>query len=246
MRSMQATQTRKLSESVSSQPDTTTARLLKRADLAGHPATVLKDEGDGAARLSRHDLPDGSVVLKEWAPRGRLMRLWARMLMRREIRHYRLLAGTPGIPGYRGHEGDTVLLIDYVDGQPIRRQLPRELLLPGLDDLERVLQAVHARRFVHLDLHQKLNALIDGRGRAWLVDLGQGLDCSKGLLRGLLFPALARVDRNALLKFRARYAPDTFDPAARARLVARHGPRRDRWAKRVGRALRRLAARDAD
>ncbi len=217
-----------------------------RADLTGHPATVLKDEGEGAARLTRHDLPGGSVVLKEWAPRGRLLRWWARTLMRREIRHYRLLAGTPGIPRYRGHEGDTALLIDYVDGQPIRRQLPRELLLPGLADLERVLDAVHARRFVHLDLHQKLNALIDGQGRAWLVDLGQGLDCSRGLLRRLIFPALVRVDRAALLKFRARYAPETFDPESRARLVARHGARRDRWAKRVGRALRRLATRDAD
>jgi hypothetical protein len=243
---MQATQARKLSESVSSQPDTTTARALTRADLAGQPVTVIKDEGEGAARLTRHDLPGGAVVLKEWAPRGRLMRWWARTLLRREIRHYRLLSGTPGIPRFRGHEGDTALLIDYVDGQPIRRQLPRELLLPGLDDLERVLDAVHARRFVHLDLHQKLNALIDGQGHAWLVDLGQGLDCSRGLLRRLVFPALVRVDRAALLKFRARYAPETFAPEARARMVARHGARRDRWTKRVGRALRRLATRDAE
>jgi len=235
----------KQSESVSSQPDTTTGRSLSRADLAGLPFTVLKDEGEGAARLTRHDLPGGAVVLKEWAPRGRLLGWWARTVMRREIRHYRLLAGTPGIPRYRGHEGDTALLIDYVDGQPIRRQLPRELLLSGLADLERVLAAVHARRFVHLDLHQKLNALIDGQGRAWLVDLGQGLDCSRGLRR-LIFPALVRVDRAALLKFRARYVPETFDPELRERMVARHGVRRDRWPKRVGRVLRRLATRNAD
>lgn len=230
---------------MSSQPDTTNALPLDRAALAACAATVLKDEGDGAARLRRFDLPQGRVVLKEWQPRGRLMRWWARTLMRREIRHYRLLHGCRGIPRYRGHEGDRALLIDYVDGQPIRRQLPRHLLLPGLDDLERVLAELHARRFVHLDLHQKLNALIDGEGHAWLIDLGQGLDCSRGVVRRLLFPALARVDRNAVLKFRARYAPETFDPRERERLVARHGARRERLPKRIGRVLRRLATRDS-
>lgn len=229
---------------MSSQPDTTNAPPLGRAALEGWPATVLKDEGEGAARLRRFDLPRGRVVLKEWRPRGRLMRWWARILMRREIRHYRLLDGCRGIPRYLGHEGDEALLIEYVDGQPIRRQLPRQLLLAGLDDLEAVITGLHARRFVHLDLHQKLNALIDGEGRAWLIDLGQGLDCSRGVLRRLIFPALARVDRNAVLKFRARYAPDTFHPDERERLVARHAVRRERWPKRIGRALRRLATRE--
>jgi len=72
------------------------------------------------------------------------------------------------------------------------------------------------------------------------VDLGQGLDCSRGWLRRALFPRLARVDREAVLKFRARYAPDTLDPAQRDRLVARFAERRERWPKRFGRALRRL------
>jgi len=72
------------------------------------------------------------------------------------------------------------------------------------------------------------------------VDLGQGLDCSRGPLR-LLFPALARIDRNAVVKSRARYAPDTLDPAARERLVARYGTSRDHWLKRVGRRLRKAA-----
>jgi RIO-like serine/threonine protein kinase len=228
---------------VSSQPDTSAEPSLTRARLLGWPATVLKDEGEGAARIVRFDLPDGGVILKEWAPRkSRLLALWARMLMRREIRHYRRLAGCPGIPPYLGHEGDAALMVRYVEARPIHRKLPPELLRTGLDDLERVLSAMHERRFVHLDLHQKLNALIDAQGHAWLVDLGQGLDCSHGLLRRLIFPVLARVDLDAVLKFRARYAPETLEPAQRERLVARFGARRDRWPKRLGRALRRLVA----
>ncbi|HYN64576.1 MAG TPA: hypothetical protein VES36_08230, partial [Candidatus Limnocylindrales bacterium] len=161
--------------------------------------------------------------------------------MRREIRHYRLLDGTPGIPRFLGHEGDAAVYVQFIDAVPVHRRLPAPLLRRGLDGLEHTLTALHERRFVHLDLHQKLNALIDQEGRAWVVDLGQGLDCSRGLVRRLIFPALARIDRNAVLKFRARYAPDTLDPAQRDRLVARYRTSRDHWPKRIGRLLRRVA-----
>jgi hypothetical protein len=229
---------------VSSQPDTSTAGLT-RAALQGHPATVLKDEGEGAARLVRFDLPGGPVIVKEWEPkRSRTMAVWARWLMRREIRHYRLLDGCEGIPRLLGAEGDAALILQFIEARPIARKLPAPLLAAGLNDLERVLGALHARRFVHLDLHQKLNTLIDERGHAWLVDLGQGIDCSRFPFR-LLFPLLVGIDRKAVLKFRARYAPDTLDPATRDRIVARYGARRDWWPKRFGRAVRRAVTRDS-
>jgi hypothetical protein len=227
---------------VSSQPDTSIAPGLTRAFLLGFPATVLKDEGEGAARVVRYDLPAGPVILKEWEPRSGPLRVWARWLMRREIRHYRLLDGCAGIPRFLGSEGDGALIVQFVEARPMARTLPPELLHAGLQDLERVIEAMHARRFVHLDLHQKLNTLIDPQGNAWLIDLGQGIDCSRGLWR-LLLPLLAPIDRRSVLKFRARYAPETIDPADRERIVARYGARREWWPKRIGRALRRVVMR---
>jgi RIO-like serine/threonine protein kinase len=224
---------------VSSQGDTAHTPLSLE-DLKGHPHTVLKDEGQGAARVVRYDLPEGPVVLKEWIPKGsRLMAAWARLWMRREIRHYRSLNGTSGVPHYRGHDGDTALIIEFVEGTPIHRGLPPERLHPGLDSLDRVLEALHAARFAHLDLHQKLNALIDTSGHTWVIDLGQGLDCSRGVLRRMIFPLLARVDRIAALKFRARYAPETLPEKDRERLVKRFSRRNTPWQKSLGRKLRR-------
>lgn len=208
-------------------------------ELSRHPSVALKDEGEDAPTVVRYDLPGGPVVLKSWAPRrSRLLRWWARLLMRREIRAYRLLAGCPAVPAYRGHYGDHALLIDYVDAAPLKRRLGAERLEAAMAGLETALAALHARRFAHLDLHQRLNALVAEDGRVWLIDLGQGVDCSRGPL-AWLFPLLAAIDRRALTKFRARYAPQLLPEATRERLVARHkGSRWRAWAS-LRRAVRR-------
>jgi hypothetical protein len=204
---------------------------------------VLKDEGEQAPRVVRYDLPDGAVVLKLWDPSGsRLLRWWARLLMRREIRHYRLLQGCPAVPAYRGHYGEAGLLLEYVPAAPLKRQLKHRLGQDGLEralvNLEGSMELLHARRFAHLDLHQKLNALVGPDERVWFVDLGQGVDCSRWPLRAL-FPLLAWVDRRALVKFHSRYAPALLPEDVRERLVERHrGTRWRRW-KALRRKVRR-------
>lgn len=224
-------------------PGLTAPELPPREELARWPATVLKDEGDHSARVVRYDLPGGSVVLKEWVPaNSRIYRWMARFLMRREISHYRLLDGTPGIPRFVGAYDDTAFVMEWVDGLPLKRDLPLEVLEPGLDAIEGVVAAIHAKHFVHLDLHQKLNFLVGPNGRVWLIDLGQGLNCSRSrsLLRSWLFPLLRRVDRRAIFKFRARYAPHTFGEGVRDEFVAKHARRRSKRWKHLHRRLREL------
>ena len=214
-------------------------RALTLSDLEGQPSEVLKDQGPGAARVVRYDLKQGSVILKTWLDGGsRILGFYGKSLLKREIRHYQQLDGCRGIPRFLGQVGRFGLILEYVDGLPVHRKLEERRLMSGLDDLERVLAELHSRRFAHLDLHQKLNVLIDPAGRAWLIDLGQGVDC-RGLLGRLVFPLLARIDRAAVLKFRARYAPATFPEDDRERLVDRHGTRRSWWPKRIGRWARR-------
>jgi hypothetical protein len=216
-----------------------------REELERHPCLVLKDEGPGSPRVLRYELPGGAVVLKEWAPSGsRIMDLWAGVIMRREIHNYRVLSGVPGIPRFLGAYGPRCFLIEWVDAEPLRRRLPQKMKERGLDELEEVLSGLHERRFVHLDLHQRLNALFGRERGVWLIDLGQGVDCSRGLLRRLLFPWLARVDRRAILKFRARYAPLTLPAADRERLIERHAKHGGRAWKNFHRRLRNRLLRE--
>lgn len=231
---------------MSNSPPTVIDPPVARERLADFPAEVLKDEGPGAPRVVRYELPEGPLVLKEWQVRGVLMGWWARQIMRREIQHYRLLTGLRGIPRFFGAYGKSAFLIEWVDAVPLKRHLGVELMSRALDDLEQVLAGLHARRFVHLDLHQRLNTLVNAEGRVWLVDLGQGLDC-RGWLRGLLFPLLASIDRRAVMKFRARYAPDTLDAERRDKAVARYGGERSSSPfKRFHRWVRGMLTREND
>jgi len=231
---------------VSSAAPTQIAPPCTREELSGFPSELVKDEGPGAPRVTRFQHPSGALILKEWAPSGHfLFRWWARQIMRREMQHYALLDGTPGVPRFRGSFGRNAFLIEWVDAVPLKRRIGRELMERALDNLEVVLEGLHARRFVHLDLHQRLNTLVAKDGTVWLIDLGQGLDCSHGWWRRLLFPGLARVDRRAVDKFRARYVPHTLDPARRERLAKRYQVRTGSPFKRFHRWVRRLLTGEA-
>jgi hypothetical protein len=220
---------------------------LRREELDKYPATILNNEGlkDREARVVAYDLPGSRVVLKEWKPKsGALIRWWSRRIIQREMRHYEALQGVRGIPRFLGRLDDRAFLIEYVEAQPIRRRLPRPLLEAGMKSLEGVLEGMHARRFVHLDLRNKGNILIDARGGAWVIDLQQGLDCSRGILRRLFFPLLKRFDEKAILKFRARYMPETLDASIRDRLVKKHCVRKTSWVPLFGNFLLNLMVKD--
>lgn len=222
---------------MSSKADTT---IWTIEELSRFPSRVLKDEGDHSARLTVFETPRGPVVLKTWRPTGsRLYRAWARFFMGREMRFGARLDGTPGLPRFLGRLDAVSFLCEWVPGVPLARGLPQPRIDAALSGLEAALAALHARRFVHLDLHQKRNVLVGPAGECWLVDLGQGLLCAGPILRWI-FPLLAAVDRRSVIKFRARYAPHTLPAAERERLVARHAERNGRTWKAFHRRVREL------
>lgn len=181
--------------------------------------------------MVRCDLPDGPIVLKEWnPPHGWFHRGIARFLIRREVRNYARLAGVAGVPRFLASYGSVAFAVEYVDGEPPSTDLAQRdpgRIRRALDSLESVVASLHGRRFCHLDLRHRRNVVIDAAGDTWIVDLAQGVPCARWPLRWL-FPVLARADRSAILKYRARYAPETLEPRDRARLVARYGRRRRR------------------
>ena len=65
---------------------------------------------------------------------------------------------------------------------------------------------MHERGVYHLDLRQRQNLLVDEEGTLDVVDFGAAL-APRGPLRWLFGPVLGSVDRQAALKYLARFAP---------------------------------------
>jgi serine/threonine protein kinase len=134
--------------------------------------------------------------------------LW---LIQNEWRVYSRLIGVEGIPNAIERIDRFAFAIEYIPGSPIRRgeDLPSSFFA----DLANVLQEVHSRGVVHLDLRHKGNILISEKGKPFIIDFNSSLFFGeKGFFRRFLFSALRWVDHGGLLKLKERVSPSLMTP----------------------------------
>jgi serine/threonine protein kinase len=107
--------------------------------------------------------------------------------------------------------------MEFIPGRPLLRG---EALPPSFfSDLGQVLEDLHARGVVHLDLRHKGNILISERGELFLIDFNSSFAFKeKGILRRYLFPLLRWVDYGGLLKLKERISPDLMTSEERSSL----------------------------
>jgi hypothetical protein len=152
------------------------------------------------------ETPAGRVVVKDFAPRGRLVRAclgpW---LNRREMRAYRALAGCASVPRLLGPIDRLAFAVEYRPGQPLSRRVHGRTPPGFADALEQAVRALHRRGVAHLDLRHRSNVLLGEDGRPVLLDFASAL-CLRpgGLGARWLLPLLARLDLRAVEKWRAR------------------------------------------
>ena len=151
-------------------------------------------------------------MVKDVHPRSFFFRwalgLW---LIHKEWKIYSRLAGIQGIPKAVERIDRFAFAMEFVPGKPIQRG---EALSPSFFcDLERVLEEVHSRGVVHLDLRHKGNILVSERGEPYLIDFNSSFSFKeKGFLRHFLFPILRWVDYGGMLKLKERVAPSLMSP----------------------------------
>ena len=154
--------------------------------------------------LVRHE--GGLVVVKDFAPRGPLVRsCLGPWLTRREQRAWRALDGHPSVPRWVGAIDRLAFAVEYRPGRTLfgaRRQPVPEGFLAALAD---ALAEMHRRGVVHLDLKNRTNVLSDEHGRPVLIDFGSAFVFAPGgrAARWLL-PLFAFFDRRALDKWNAK------------------------------------------
>ncbi|MAF83852.1 MAG: RIO1 family regulatory kinase/ATPase [Gammaproteobacteria bacterium] len=150
------------------------------------------------------------LIIKQ--PMGSLLVRWfRRKMIRREHSVYMRLAGIAGIPKCFGLRGGDQLLLEFIEGQPLKLSADeledREQFFSGLLSL---LQAAHRVGVAHADLKRKENILITSAGLPCLIDFGSAVTCDhgSGALRRWVFRLACQIDLNAWVKHKylGRYA----------------------------------------
>jgi len=140
--------------------------------------------------------------------------LW---LIRNEWEIYSRLVGIRGIPRAVERIDRFAFVTEFVHGRPLQRgeSLPHSFF----SDLEQILNEIHLRGVVHLDMRHKGNILISAQGDPYLIDFNSSVAFGKrGWLRHTIFPLLQRVDYGGMLKLKARVSPTLMTPEETASL----------------------------
>jgi hypothetical protein len=122
------------------------------------------------------------------------------------------LEGLPGVPTLAGAveiDGQHVpfgVAREYVAGHPLgQREAVPDHFFP---DLQRLLQSMHERRVVYVDLHKRENIIVSESGSPYLIDFQISLRWPRWLPNGPLFRIFSRSDDYHLMKHWARCRPD--------------------------------------
>lgn len=179
---------------------------LDRARLRSATRAVLSFGGRGNPDVLLCELGAEHVVVKDFAPRGGFVRRrlgpW---LLRREARAYRRLAGLAAVPHLLGWIDEAAIVLEYRPGELLSRSLAPRLAPGFVDRLEAVVDEMHRRGVVHLDLRHRSNVLADRAGEPVVIDFASALVFDPATWIGRLgVRAFAGLDRRALRKWRAR------------------------------------------
>ena len=168
--------------------------------------TLLAEGSTGNAAIYEGTFRGRPVIVKDFRPKGWLVRLVVgRLSIRRERRAYGRLRGIDGIAEVLGPDEPLRLMVQKIDGMSLEFCSPGSVSARTFERLAESVDQMHARGFVHLDLTHRGNILLDGDGRAWMIDLAAGFDFSwAGGLGRSLARRLGFFDRAALAKWKQR------------------------------------------
>lgn len=147
----------------------------------------------------------------------------------REEAALRRLEGVEGVPRLLGRIDGWILLLSWMRGRDLGKVRRFRQTPDFFEHLMRVVEEMHGRGVVHLDLRQRRNILLclqpDKVARPAILDFGSALCVRPG---GLAHRWLSRIDRSGVLKYKRRAQPGTLtrDEARSLRRIER---RRKLW-----------------
>ena len=155
-------------------------------------------------------------IIKDFGRRGFWERnLIGRIVIGRECRAYDALSGIDGLPSRYARLTPFCLAVEYLEGKDLGG-VARSEIGPGvLIQFERIIDELHGRGWVHLDLQRRSNILLVN-GKVFVVDLASAFHPGGVPLVGrLLLRLLGFADRLSLIKMKTLFAPELLTETER-------------------------------
>lgn len=194
------------------------------------PAVWLLESGE-----SRAVIKDYNVCIGWYA------RLIAPLLVWREVKALRALAGMKGIPQLLQQVGKRAFVMEYVPAVRLARKKRDQWPNPDFDALDDLILRMHAAGVAHGDLRRSSNILFDNDGAPYLVDFVSHVQrgASWNLVLNWIFRRLCQADMKAGIKLKLRVAPDLLTDEEKERVG--HDGWFDRSARALGQGIRSLS-----
>lgn len=191
---------------------------LIREDLAGPGCSVLRKGRWANADLYLYQAKDSAWVVKDFLPCGPMVRkTWGRFLIQREFRAIYTLSGIPGIPESPFVLDAYALGYRYIPGGTLR-DTPAEMIDAAFfQQLELLVEAMHERNMVHLDIRNRRNVLITDSGQPALLDFQSSLNLER--VPRNLHNLLKEIDLSGVYKLWQLKKPETMGAARKQRLA---------------------------
>jgi hypothetical protein len=162
-------------------------------------------------------------VVKDYSQKGFWERnLVGRIVIGRESRAYEALSGVEGLPPLFKRLSPYTLAVEYLDGKDLGCFQRGEFGPEVMRKFERIVDELHKRGWVHLDLHRRTNILYV-EGSIFVVDLASALHTGSIPLVGRYFTRLIGLaDRLSLIKMKKIFGPELLTDRERRWLKLRN------------------------
>ncbi len=162
-------------------------------------------------------------IIKDFGNKGFLERnLVGRTVIGREARAYRALAGIEGVPAQFKRLSPFSIAVEYLEGRDLGAIVRGEIGPGIIRQFENIVEDLHDRGWVHLDLQRRSNILLVD-GKVFVVDLASAVHPgSLPFVGRCLTRLLGFADRLSLIKMKSIYAPELMTARERKWLRLRN------------------------
>lgn len=196
------------------------AKPFERAEMAEHVVKLMRDGGGLNAVVTLVEKDGVRWTVKDFASRGWISRtIVGPLLLRREAAVLKRLRGLDGVAEEAFFVDRQALAIRFLEGAGLVRKKGANrspVDLAYMEALERLVDAMHARGVVHLDLRGTGNFIIRPDGTPGLIDFQSAVVTEH--LPGWLRRMLEHIDDSGVLKKWNQFLPEAMGEARRAAL----------------------------